>query len=108
MALRSRISGERYPSQKKDNSRTDQQLWPKNKQATWFKNHQHHSYRCSTAVVAISCGDEGDADDLTREAKLFLRLQPMADPVAAGWLLGSSAPSKDVQSKKSWPWTRRT
>ena len=34
-------------------------------------------------------GDEGDAEDFIREAKLFLQLQPMADPVAAGWLLGT-------------------
>ena len=34
-------------------------------------------------------GEEGDAEDFIREAKLFLELQPMADPAAAGWLLGS-------------------
>ena len=34
-------------------------------------------------------GEEGDAKDFIREAKLFLELQPMADPAAAGWLLGS-------------------
>ena len=34
-------------------------------------------------------GDEGNAEDFIREAKLFLQLQPMADPVAAGWFLGA-------------------
>ena len=34
-------------------------------------------------------GEEGDAEDFIREANLFLELQPMADPAAAGWLLGS-------------------
>ena len=34
-------------------------------------------------------GDEGDAEDFLQEAKLFLQLQPMTDPVSAGWLLGA-------------------
>ena len=34
-------------------------------------------------------GDEGNAEDFTREAKLYLQLQPMEDAVAAGWLLGA-------------------
>ena len=33
--------------------------------------------------------DEGDAKDFVREAKLFLELRPMVDPVAAAWLLGA-------------------
>ena len=34
-------------------------------------------------------GEEGDAEDFVREAKLFLELEPMADPAAAAWLLGA-------------------
>ena len=34
-------------------------------------------------------GEEGDAEDFVREAKLFLELGPMVDPVAAAWLLGA-------------------
>ena len=34
-------------------------------------------------------GEEGDAEDFIREANLFLGLGPMADPEAAGWLLGA-------------------
>ena len=34
-------------------------------------------------------GEEGDAEDFVREAKLFLELGPVVDPVGAAWLLGA-------------------
>ena len=34
-------------------------------------------------------GEEGDAEDFVREAKLFLELGPVVDPAAAAWLLGA-------------------
>ena len=59
-------------------------------QTTEAAGHQHHSFSTLRSYkLRRFSGDEGDADDFIREAKLYLQLQPIKDPVAAGWLLGA-------------------